>query len=140
MSINLSLADAVAASITALELGVVASVSLYSELDREAIEGLQIEVLSDEGDVAAYSRKGSEWELPVTVVFSKLVTDDSEVGGLLAIADQVMEHFARAPSLLIDGRNHHTGAVRRDSLFDQALLKDDRVFQSVIKIEFKVVR
>ena len=143
MSIIVDLAEAVKEKISTLSLSSSHSTNrvYFLDLDLESIVGNMVHVLPSPPEIAPYTRANSLWDIGINVAFTTRQSPPTvaSIDQLMSDVQVIMDAFKRA-SFVAGHESFTVSGITQAVIYDDTMLKDDMVFQSVFTIGFKAIR
>ena len=139
MSTLIQLADKVLEKINTLDLGedFNAERVYLNEPDKSELDNLSIRVLPGPLDISLLTRGSRQWDYEINVAIVK--KSDDRPDGLMNIVETVMDAFSTI-AFSVNSSNHSIARIEQTNPYDDELLRNEQIFQSIFTLGFRVNR
>ena len=143
MSIIVGLAESVKTHIEGLAFSEAHTVERVYVLDQdmERLSGIAVHVIPGEPEIVPYTRKNNQWDININVAVTK------KIGQGLAAADSIMADIQTLIDALFKAKipvgssdEYTIARISQPSVYDDTMLKEQSVFQSILTLGFSLTR
>ena len=142
MSVLLLITDAVVESLNAASLSQELTAERHYQpvFDLPDMADLHVSVVPKGIEVLASSRNQNQHDYAIDIGIQQKVADDSESDALMALAEEIADHFRRGRVQVEGVGSIPVLKVGTEPIFAPEHLTEKRVFTSIVTLTFRVLR
>ncbi|MBI9017367.1 MAG: hypothetical protein JEZ07_08925 [Phycisphaerae bacterium] len=137
----IQVADAVTAALNIIEYEIdfIAQRMLVPKFQLGDLKNLKVAVVPTAIESEQLTRSQQERNFSIDIGIQKLITDDNEVENLLKLVEEISNSFISTGISLDDGQNLLWYKTTNDPIYDADMLRDNKVFMSLLTVEYKAL-